>query len=64
MDDIITTLMNRDGIDYAEAAQIRDELKKAIREALRNGEDPADVMQDMVGLEPDYLEEFIFSVED
>ena len=44
-------LMRRDGM----TAEDVDEWIKAARQAVEDGEDPEDILQDEFGLEPDYV---------
>ena len=57
---IVDTLVERDGITREEAEEIRGELSDSFMDAISSGDfDLAeDIMMD-VGLEPDYLEEFL-----
>jgi hypothetical protein len=48
---IITLLMERDGLTFAEA---REALEEAARE-IRAGADPEEVLACSFGLEPDYI---------
>jgi hypothetical protein len=58
--DIKATLMRRDGLSEAEADRLLDQLYEDLMEAIENGEDPDEVLMDQVGLEPDYLEGFLY----
>lgn len=49
--ELISTLMHRDNISETEAREMCSECADAIME----GEDPQDAMQDILGLEPDYF---------
>jgi hypothetical protein len=52
--------MERDGISEAEAdAQVK-EAKEQLAAALKAGDDPSDICQELFGLEPDYIEELIY----
>lgn len=42
-----------------EAENLYNEIKDQFNEMLMNGEDPSEVLYDY-GLEPDYLEDFLF----
>lgn len=44
-------IMRRDNMSSEEA----DELIKEAREAINDGEDPEEVLAEMLGLEPDYI---------
>ena len=55
----IGVMMHRHDFSLEEArAEWKDALD-LIRDALEEGEDPEDVLLDLFGLEPDYLEEFL-----
>jgi hypothetical protein len=58
--DIKEVLMRRDGLSDAEADRLLDQLYEDLMEATENGEDPDEVLMDQVGLEPDYLEGFLY----
>jgi len=58
--DIKETLMRRDGLSEAEADELLDKLYEDLMQAIENGEDPDEVLMDQVGLEPDYLEGFLY----
>lgn len=49
--ELITILMLRDSLTEREAR----ELCKECAEAIHDGEDPQDAMQDVLGIEPDYF---------
>ncbi len=49
--ELISTLMRRDNITETEARELCSECADAIME----GEDPQDAMQDILCLEPDYF---------
>lgn len=49
------TIMERDGIDSDEA----DEQIAEAQQAVRDGEDPEQVLEDYFGLEPDYIFDLI-----
>ena len=51
MKDLKTTIMTRDGLSEVEA----DELIAEAQQMVREGEDPAEVLEDYFGLEPDYI---------
>lgn len=57
---VINILQNRDGLCEAEAKDRVAEVEEAIWEAVDEGEDPSEVLLDELGLEPDYLEGWIF----
>lgn len=58
---IIEILMRRDGITRAEARQQYEDAKAEFNSALsgENGRDPEEVLAEDLGLEPDYIFEFI-----
>lgn len=58
--DIKATLMRRDGLSETEADRLLDELYEDLMQAMEDGEDPSEVLMDQVGLEPDYLEGFLY----
>lgn len=58
--DIKEVLMRRDGLSESEAERLLDELYEDLLAAIENGEDPDEVLMDQVGLEPDYLEGFLY----
>lgn len=60
-EDIIKLLMRRDGLSRAEAAEQYESTRQEFSEALAgiSGRDPEDVLAEDLGLEPDYLFEFI-----
>jgi len=49
--ELISILMKRDNITETEAREMCIECT----EAIQDGEDPEDAMQDILGLEPDYF---------
>ena len=59
MTEIAKILMKRDGLTEAEALEVEKETREAVREAIENGEDPEEVLMDLCGLEPDYLDELL-----
>ena len=62
MREIVKILMRRDGISENEAWNIVDEVQDEINEAIKDNasyEDIADIIQDMLGLEPDYMDVFL-----
>lgn len=65
MDEIIKILMRRDGISENEARNLVEECRAAIQDAIENAEmyssfsvydEVINIMEDFLGLEPDYLE--------
>ena len=63
MEEIIRILMRRDHLSRQEALDIYDECQEAILEAsannLCNVNDLEEILADYLGLEPDYLSEFL-----
>ena len=58
VDSIANVLRRRDGLSQKQADERVDELRNEFYQRLENGDDVWDLM-DEVGLEPDYLEEFL-----
>jgi len=58
VDSIANVLRRRDGLSQKQADECVDELRNEFYQRLENGDDVWDLM-DEVGLEPDYLEEFL-----
>jgi len=58
VDSIANVLKHRDGLSREQAEERVDELRNEFYKRLENGDDVWDLM-DEVGLEPDYLEEFL-----
>jgi hypothetical protein len=58
VDSIANVLKRRDGLSQKQADERVDELRNEFYQRLENGDDVWDLM-DEVGLEPDYLEEFL-----
>lgn len=50
-DNIVDILVQRDGMSRREAEEMLEEAKEAVRE----GDDPEEVLLDWFGLEPDYV---------
>ena len=55
MNKVIEILMQRDGMSYEDARA----LVKETRDELISCEDPDEVIQDYLGLEPDYLDDIL-----
>ena len=55
MNKVVEILMKRDGMTEEEAK----DLVKECREMIYDGEDPTDVLEYEVGLEPDYIFDII-----
>ena len=55
MNEVVRILMDRDGMTEKEAKQYVGEC----REMIMDGEDPEDVLQYELGLEPDYIFDII-----
>jgi len=58
VDSIASVLKRRDGLSQKQADERVDELRNEFYQRMENGDDVWDLM-DEVGLEPDYLEEFL-----
>lgn len=59
---IIAILMERDNLSYTEAANIVEEVQEEIAEAIDAGAglyEIEDIIASELGLEPDYLEDFL-----
>ena len=61
MEKIIEILMRRDGVTYEEAKEMYMNCKSELMDALDGTSclDPEEVLQYELGLEPDYIFEFI-----
>ena len=61
MKEIIEILMRRDEVTYEEAKEMCLECKEAIMEAIDNDEifEVEDILRSELGLEPDYIFNFI-----
>jgi len=65
MNEIIDILMRRDGMDYNSAYQlvsdVQDEIRDVIidNEAFKAYDMVVDILQNELGLEPDYLDAFV-----
>ena len=51
MESLIRILMQRDGLDRAEAVELVQDAKERVRQ----GEDPEELLHTEFGLEPDYV---------
>ena len=58
VDSIVNVLKRRDGLSEKQAKERVQELQNEFYQRLEEGDDVWDLM-DQVGLEPDYLEEFL-----
>lgn len=58
--DIKEVLMRRDGLSEEAADQLLGELYEEMLEAIGRGEDPGEILMDQLGLEPEYLDEWLF----
>ncbi|MDZ7796964.1 MAG: hypothetical protein U5N56_07935 [Candidatus Marinimicrobia bacterium] len=58
VDSIANVLKRRDGLSEKQAEERVQELRNEFYQRLEEGDDVWDLMDD-VGLEPDYLEEFL-----
>ena len=56
MNRVIDILMKRDGMEYEDA---RNLVKETQDEIILNPSDVDDIIQDYLGLEPDYLEDIL-----
>ena len=59
VDSIKNVLMRRDGLTEKEAEEQVDIAREELARRLNSGESPFDLMEEMFGLEPDYLEELL-----
>lgn len=61
MKEIIRILMERDGLTYEEAKEAYEDCKSEMMDALEGTSclSPDEVLQDMLGLEPDYIFDLI-----
>jgi len=59
MQNVISILMQRDGLTHEDARDLVREARAAILEASHEGGDPEEVWTDMTGLEPDYILDII-----
>lgn len=59
MKELIEILMKRDGLSCPEALQEIRDFRKTLYERMDEGDDPFDIIQEELGLEPDYLELFM-----
>lgn len=55
MTELVSILMNRDGLDRSEA----EEWVSEARERVMEGENPEEILHEEFGLEPDYLFDLI-----
>lgn len=55
MEKIIKILMKRDELTYEEAQDLVNETRVMMEECNYDSEECVDIMQDMLGLEPDYI---------
>lgn len=58
--DIKEVLMRRDGMSEEAADRLLEELYEEMLEAIGRGEDPGEILMDQLGLEPEYLDEWLF----
>lgn len=61
METIIKILMRRDGVTREEAIEMYEDCKSELMDAFdgTSGLDPEEVLQEELGLEPDYIFNFI-----
>ena len=57
---IKSVLMERDGLTEEEAEDEVREARTELHNRLNEGKMPFDLMEELFGLEPDYLDELIF----
>ena len=65
MKETVKILMSRDGLTQAEAVNQVVDFFKRMQQDIREGGDPFEWENDFVqefGLEPDYFEDFVFSL--
>ncbi|HNX38196.1 MAG TPA: hypothetical protein PKI15_07550 [Candidatus Cloacimonadota bacterium] len=55
LNELITTIILRDGLTVEEARQQYDDALEELRELIDDGEDVSDFCQDTFGLEADFL---------
>lgn len=62
MKEIIKILMRRDGISAVEAENLIEECMEEIQDAIMRGnyQECEDILASYLGLEPDYLDTFLF----
>lgn len=60
MKTIKEVLIARDGMSEKEADDLIAEAKQDFNDRLETGESPMDICEEWFGLEPDYLDEFLF----
>jgi len=58
--DIKEVLMKRDGLSEEAADHLLEELYEEMLEAIGRGEDLSEILMDQLGLEPEYLDEWLF----
>ena len=61
MNEIIRILMERDELTYEEAKEAYEDCKSELMDAFEGTSclSPEDVLQELLGLEPDYIFDFI-----
>ncbi len=60
MKTIKEVLMTRDGMSEKEASDLIAEAKQDFNDRLESGDNLMDICEEWFGLEPDYLDEFLF----
>jgi len=63
MGNIVNILMKRDSMTRQEALKVACDARQEVLQAIDGGADydsVADIVRDMLGLEPDYIESMIF----
>ena len=61
--DVVRILMRRDGLSKGSAEDVVDECQRVINDAIENEcslDELYDIIEDYLGLEPDYLDDFLF----
>lgn len=57
---VVNIIMERDGLSFADAKEDVLECRRAMLAALDSGEDdPEEILLDLLGLEPDYIFDFL-----
>lgn len=55
MNKVVQILMNRDDLSEQEATELLDECREALADCNYEPEESVDIIQDYLGLEPDYI---------
>lgn len=64
MKTIKEVLMERDGMSEKEADNLIAEAKQDFNDRLETGESPMDICEEWFGLEPDYVDKFLKSLDE